>query len=285
MIILHKQTRERIEKAIEDAPHALLFSGPVGAGKLYAAKHTAHAILQLPSIDSLAGYPYFQIFSPTGTTISIDQIRSLQDFSRLKTPGNHRIRRIAIIENAHLMTIEAQNALLKVLEEPPADTVIILTAVNTLGLKDTIYSRVRQIPIHPVDKNQLIEFYKNEDEDQIEKAYRLSKGLPGLFNAILKSKDHQLFSAINMTKEVLGAPRYQRLTYVDAISKQKEQLPLFLQACKLICSALLNNAIEKNDIKKSRKILSTLKAVHYAEAALPRNPNSKLLVTDLLLHI
>jgi DNA polymerase-3 subunit delta' len=63
----------------------------------------------------------------------------------LKVPGKHQTDRVAIIIDAHTMTTEAQNALLKTLEEPPARTVLLLTARSEQSLLPTVRSRVRRV--------------------------------------------------------------------------------------------------------------------------------------------
>lgn len=284
MIVLQTHTRTLLDQAVANPPHALLLSGSAGAGKTFAAKYFATLCLRLEMLQDLDKYPYFQIIAPTNGTISIDRIRQLHEFLRLRTPGNQPIRRVAIIEDAHLMTTEAQNALLKSLEEPPADTVLILTAPATLGLKQTIHSRVRTIPILPITKEQAIELF-GEDGPELDKAYAISGGLAGLLSAILHADDHQLLLEVQTAKKLLSSSLFERLAQVDELSKQKEAVPLFLQACKLICSAALGQAAAKQDDKKAHHWLSALQTVHRAEAALPRNPNTKLLLTDLLLRL
>ena len=78
-------------------------------------------------------------------TIGIEQIRNLQKTLFLK-PIRSKIK-ACIIKHAHNLTIEAQNALLKILEEPPQDTIIILTAQNHTVFLPTILSRCKLIKL------------------------------------------------------------------------------------------------------------------------------------------
>ena len=184
------------------------------------------------------------------------------------------------------MTNEAQNALLKALEEPPADTVIILTAPRTLQLRETIYSRVQQIPIFAITKDQAMsQFGREFDKAHIEKAFAMSGGLAGLLSALLNDEDHSLIIQIQAAKEILSATPFDRLLKVDELSKQKDQLPAFLQACKLICSTALQQAAAKDDKRQVEQWHKRLGAIYQAEAALPHNPNIKLLMTDLFLSL
>jgi DNA polymerase-3 subunit delta' len=85
---------------------------------------------------------------PAGLQIKIDQVRDLCQSLTMK-PYEARIR-IALIADAHRMNPAAGNALLKMLEEPPERTVLILTAPQTADLLPTVVSRCRHIRFKPI---------------------------------------------------------------------------------------------------------------------------------------
>lgn len=285
MIVLATHTKKLLDAAIKQPVHGILLSGPEGSGKYYTAEYLASRLLGL-SADKLAVYPYFRAVTPDKGTVSIDQIRELQKFLQLKTTGTATIRRIAIIQDAHTMTTEAQNALLKSLEEPPADTAIILTAPRTLQLKETIYSRVRSIPVLPPTKAQLLKAFANEASDsKMTKLYLMSGGYTGLFAALLHDDDHPLANAIQQAKLLLNSSAYARLLRVDELSQQKEFLPTLLQAFKIIATTALEQAAAKNNPAQTKKWHAVLTSCSAAEASLQHNPNSKLLLSDLFLSI
>lgn len=284
MILLNPRTQKDLDMALSATSHAILVSGAKGAGKGYTARYLAAQKLGLANIDSLLRYAYFRVLAPEDNTLSIDQIRELQKFLRLKTLGKKSIRRIAIIEDAHTMTHEAQNALLKSLEEPPADTVIILTAPATRQLKDTIYSRVQHLTVLPVNRSQAIDhFGKDFAHPSTEKAYLMSGGLPGLMHALLHDEDHPLAVQAQIAKQIMTSNLFDRMTRVDELAKQKDQLPTFLGACKLVATTALRQAHEKSQTNGIQRWHRTLKVIHQAEATLPHNPNPKLLLTHLFL--
>lgn len=132
--------------------HAYLFYGPSGVGK---AK-TAVAFAQLLNCErseeaepcnrcsqcykiALGNHPDVEVIKPDGASIKIEQMRNMQEKVYFKCyEGKFKV---IMIEDAHLMTVQAANSLLKVLEEPPAETVFILLAEELNLLPITIQSR------------------------------------------------------------------------------------------------------------------------------------------------
>lgn len=282
-LLVHHETLAALETAIRNKPHAIMLTGNEGSGKKYISKQLAAELLE----SELENHAYFLQIEPVGKSISIDQIRELQRFVRLKTTGTGKIRRVVLITDAHLMTTEAQNALLKLLEEPPEDTVIILTSQGDKSLKPTIHSRVQKIHVRPISREHAIEYAGvSSNTANIEKAYNLSGGDSGLFLALLAEADeHRLAGAIKIGKKLLMASAFERLSSVDDFSKDKDKLADLLIAMRRIASAALKQAADKGDIKLKDRWLASLGAIYEAEKQLPGNPNTKLLLTDLFLTI
>lgn len=278
-LLLHPDTNEAL-KAITDMPaHALLFSGNESSGKYAAALNLAENILgKDPTL-----HPYFMSIEAVGKSVTIDQIRELQGFLKLKTTGNETIRRIVIIRDAHNMTEEAQNALLKLLEEPPDDTVIVLTAVDNEKLRPTIYSRVQKIRFKPVSKANVLKFKPQYEDSAITKAYLLSQGDAGLLIALLEQDDnHPLVNAIVTAKKLISSPAFDRIARVDELSKDKETTMHILVALKRIATAGLKQSADKG-AKNHTKWKTILSKVLVTESAINTNANLKLLLTDLFL--
>lgn len=140
-------------------PHALLLHGVPGLGKFIFANWLAHALLcedrqkTLVScgdcasckLNQAGSHPDLIVVRPEEdkTQISVDQIRTANDSLTLTSTRNGY--RVAIIEPAHQMTIAAANSLLKTLEEPNAQTVIIMVTAQSGGLLPTLRSRCQQV--------------------------------------------------------------------------------------------------------------------------------------------
>jgi DNA polymerase III subunit delta' len=281
--LVHPETKKALISILRSSPHAIMLTGNAGAGKEHIGRWLAGALLQ----SEIENHAYFlQVEPAAGKALTIDQIRELQRFVRLKTTGKGNIRRVALVTHAHTLTIEAQNALLKLLEEPPADTTLILTAVGDKSLKPTIYSRVQKVHIRPVSEAQAKAYAVDSDTEAIDKAFLLSGGDPGLFLALLdQNQDHTLVSAIKTGKELLSGTTFQRLTRIDEISKDKDGLIYLLTAMKRISAAALRQSAEKGDTKLKTRWLNTMEAIYACEKHLGTNANTKLLLTDLFLSI
>nr|WP_284706061.1 DNA polymerase III subunit delta' [Periweissella ghanensis] len=136
--------------------HAYLFNGPKGAGQAVMAQWLAMRLFCQELNDGqpcgvcrncqriMAGeHPDVINVKSEKATIKVDEIRVLkQEFTKSAVEGNHKI---LIIEHADTMTVSAQNSLLKFIEEPLGDTVIILLTENRSLLLPTIISRTQVV--------------------------------------------------------------------------------------------------------------------------------------------
>jgi DNA polymerase-3 subunit delta' len=142
-------------------PHAFLFTGMAGIGKRFTAFTLAKALncenrtfgdccdhcLSCRKAAS-GNHPDIYTVESDGPFIKIEQIRAIQQRLRFR-PLEARCR-VIVIGNAQDMKVEAANALLKVLEEPPADNLLILTAFDTTALLPTVVSRCVHLPFQPL---------------------------------------------------------------------------------------------------------------------------------------
>ncbi len=286
-LLLHPKTLDRIGAVLERPPQGLLVTGETGSGKDTVARSLAAKILNLAP-DKLGSYPYLHILDPPENAIKIEEIRSLQQFLKLKVPAeNTGIHRIVIISRAERMRSEAQNALLKTLEEPPADTIIILTAESPDRLLQTIVSRCQELTILPVSFDQAKQYFaqKGVQAAKLSSAYALSMGQAGLLNALLTDESHPLKEQVELAKNILGAATGKRLYQVDAISKDKDNIKLLLNAFKRIAHAALANAGSQGREMSVKQWHKRQKAVLEALEAFEYNANTKLLLTNLFLSL
>lgn len=128
----------------EQVNHAYMFEGLEGIGKETFASELVKILLETPHLENATDCIRIK---PHGNSIKIAQIRGLQSDIIIKP---HKKYKIYIIDKAEKMTIEAQNALLKTLEEPPKYAIIILVTNNKESLLPTIKSRCEVIKFTPI---------------------------------------------------------------------------------------------------------------------------------------
>lgn len=149
------EVRESLKRIVssKEFPHAFLFAGPKGTGKTSAARILAK-IFNCESKKAPCGKCEQCISIMKGNNLDvveldaashrgIDDVRSLRDAVKL-SPARAK-KKVYIIDEAHMLTVEASTALLKTLEEPPAHVVFILATTNPEKLIATIRSRTTEI--------------------------------------------------------------------------------------------------------------------------------------------
>ena len=174
-------------------PHAYLFAGIPGIGKTTTALALTRAVNcqerimeegcgQCPACRQLEGgnFPDLVFIQPDGQNIKIGQIRDLNRTLSFK-PLSGRYR-VSILEQAELMTDEAANSLLKTLEEPPPNNILILTVTEPLALFPTIVSRCQKVLFRPIPVRDIADWLMESLNLNDEKAHvlaRISEGSLG----------------------------------------------------------------------------------------------------------
>lgn len=286
-LLLYQGTMAEVDTFLKKPSHALLIEGSAGAGKETLACFLAAKFLGVKK-EGLNNQPYFRLIKPIDDTISIESVRDLKQFVSLKTTGTAKIRRVIVTLNVETLTIEAQNAFLKLLEEPPADTVIIMTTSSALQLLPTVRSRVQKLRVHPAGQAEARAYFANQDfkSEAIDKAYMLSEGHAGLMSLLLRDDDTQpLVTNIQTAKELLSLSPYERLVRLDTVVKDRAEAERLLQALQLICHTGLKQASNYNNLKTVRRWHHALEKTLQAQADLSHRPNLKLFMTDLLLTL
>lgn len=280
-LVIHTQTKQRLDALQKQQPHAVLIAGPSGIGKRAIADVLAATLLEIHK-EKLQSYPYLRyIQSPNQKSIGIEAVRELEHFLALKIPGTKPIARIVVIEDAHTMTHEAQNALLKMLEEPPKDTVVVLTSSHEQALLPTIRSRVQTLSVKKPPLKDLKDFFGGSTADVVlNQAIAISGGLPGLMNALIQEDaEHPLATAVTYARQLLQKTTHERLLLVDELAKQKD---LSRDVC-FILGQMAQAALAKDGT--SERWAGIMRAAYRAEEQLLGSAQPKLTLTNLMLHL
>lgn len=292
-LVMHPQTRLSIEQFLLHPAHAVVLLGPDGSGKHTLARHIACKLLSRESGDALDAYPYFRTIEAAEgkSAISIEAVRELQQFAKLKLPAGSP-GRVIHVSGAHMLTTEAQNALLKLLEEPPAGTMFVMTASSLQHLLPTIRSRVQTLVVHRPSRLAIDEYFaaKGFAEKDIEQAYFLSGGLPGLMTALLEDGDHPMRQAVLTARKLLQMTQFERLALVDPLSKNKAEALHVLYVLQHMAQAALEQTARRatdpvSADKPVRQWHKVLRASYDAEKAYDVSAQAKLTLTNLMLAL
>ncbi len=221
-LLLHPRTKAELVASAQDAPQGLLLVAPNGTGKYTVAKAWAASVTSPQSITVLE--------PDEKGTITIEATRTLYQRTRSRQPG----RQVVIIDHADAMGTEAQNACLKLLEEPRANVTFILTAPNTESLLPTILSRVQTVAVLPVSQAMLMEYAKRAtvEPQALAQLLFVAAGRPATVVTLLQNP--QLFEhhkdIMRHAKQLLGATQYERLAQVQELSKDRTEAVAILEA-------------------------------------------------------
>lgn len=181
-------------------PHALLFVGMAGTGKRTTAISLAMACnCRAPKAGEGCGncracrkiragtHPDFSVIQPAGNFIRIEAIRELCYTLGMKP--YEASTRVVVLAGAEQMNPEAANALLKVLEEPPDRTLMILTAGQSSDLLPTIVSRCQQFRFPPIPRQELAGFLMAETGLSGARAWAVAGMALGSFSRALEMSE------------------------------------------------------------------------------------------------
>lgn len=280
-LLLHEFTEHRLSDFVAKPSQAAMLTGPTGSGKMTLAIMLAEQVLATQ--QKLADYPYHLIVkSEDGKSIGIDAVRELEHFLSLKVPVSTPHNRVVIIEDAHLLSGEAQNALLKTLEEPPAGTCIMLTVNYEHALLPTVRSRLQHIAVKRPDQSVAETYFQSQgfDEKAVQRAYTMSGGLPGLMSALLSDTEHPLTKATEQARQLLSQPAYGRLLMVDELARQRQ---LALDTVHII-QQMARVSLQTAAGPAAHKWQAVLRAAYQAAEALNGNAQPKLVLTNFVLQ-
>jgi len=319
-------------------PHALLFTGIEGVGKQSAAVTFAMACnctgdhsenksewrdnrtadgcstTNRPQIANPCGnckscrkiesgnHPDIIRIKPSGVFIKIDQIRALCRTLAMK-PYEAGMR-VVLISDAQAMNPAAGNALLKVLEEPPPGTILILVANHTSDLLPTIVSRCRHIRFNPISRTKMESILVSRHGFDPENAMIIAAMAGGSFSRALHMYRTNWISRRNWLISELDSLSSQSisrlLAFGEQLAKNKDTLPDALEVMKswlrdlvigkLYPEKIIHQDLTENVHRASQKmsttsLLSKFETIQSTQIAIQAGSNLRLAMETMVLKL
>ncbi|OGM26253.1 DNA polymerase III, subunit gamma and tau [Candidatus Woesebacteria bacterium RIFCSPLOWO2_01_FULL_39_61] len=269
--------RESLIKIVESKsiPHAFLFSGPRGTGKTSAARILAKVVnCENPPAGGEPCNECDQCTSITkGTNMDvieldaashrgIDDVRALRDAVKL-APARAK-KKVYIIDEAHMLTVEASNALLKTLEEPPEHVMFILATTNPEKLIDTIRSRVTNVRFSKATNQELVRSLEKVVKGEKLKAESgtlplLAEASDGSFRDAVKLLEQVVSEGIDLTKARINEYLFKKESFDTArfceLLVEKKTKEALDEIEKAISAGITSQQLTKNIIQTLRGFL------------------------------
>lgn len=320
-IIGHEQIIEHLKNAItmDKVSHAYIINGPEKSGKMMLAEAFAAALqcekgeaepcLECHSCKQAVGRNQPDILyvrHEKPGTISVDDIRTQLNNDIVIKPYSSKYK-VYIVDEAQKMNVQAQNALLKTIEEPPAYAIIILLTTNADSFLPTILSRCVTLNIKAVADEVIKKFLMKEyriPDYQAEVCVAFAQGNVGKAIALASSEDFNELKAgaIQLIKRLDDIELYEMTEAVKQISEYKLEINdyfdlmmiwyrdvLYYKATKDVNKLIFKD--EVYDIKRQAEqssyngIETILEALQKAQVRLNANVNFDLVIELLLLTI
>ena len=319
-------------------PHAFLFTGTAGVGKQAAADalamacncqgavpefHTEDRSDQDPANSTGAinpisvnacgicksckkiasgNHPDIVRIKPVGPFIKIDQIRALRQTLSMKP--YEAITRVAILSEAQAMNAAASNALLKILEEPPNRSMLILIADQKSALLPTIVSRCQHVGFNPIPKEEIAAWLENKcglNQPAADILAAMANG--SLAKAQMMMKDHWLQHRKWVIDEMIRLsqqPMARLLALAEKLSKPQGRLEESLEIIKVWfrdqivsqydATKIINHDVADKIGNASQKshlteLLLKVDAVQKTQDRLAANTNLRMTMESLLIQL
>lgn len=256
---MHSSTERMLAPLIRSLPQSMLITGPNGVGlstvgRYIADSYDVRPIIILPEKDE-------KVDLDKGI-ISIDIMRRLYNDTRTKVSG----RQIILIDYAERMTQQAQNAFLKLLEEPNENVHFILISNSVSKLLPTILSRVEVLNVKPItnaQSNDLLDSLSETDNTKRAQLLFMANGLPAELTRLSVDKKYfdDMCLLVRDARDLIRATPYQKLLIAQKYKDDRAMvLKLLLVSAKILKQSIIANP-QIDAINQIDKIMNTYEQV------------------------
>lgn len=288
-IIGNEKTKEELKRSLEEdkVSHSYMFVGIEGIGKQLIAQAFAQMILCTNETEKgcdkcksciefqSQNHPDFLYIEPDGNSIKIEQIRYLQRKIQEKPIISNK--KVYIVNDADKMTKEAQNCLLKTLEEPPEYSIIILIGSNENAFLNTIKSRCMKLTFQPIAPEEIKQYMEktygmnNINENMLE-AFQGSIG-----KAIaLKDKKEEYENIEKMIEKLDKTDMTELIGLGSALYQSKEEINDILEYMNIVLLKMT---------KENVKYANCIDIVENTKKRLHQNANYDMCIDNMIFNM
>ena len=292
-------------------PHAIALWGEQGTGKFTLAKIIAKALLceknvgyacnECKSCKKIDSNVHPDVIFPNASgalnTYSIDTVRTIRNDAYISP--NETTKKVYIFKNIDNMQLGAQNALLKIIEEPPSHAIFIFTCESFYNILPTVRSRIQDFQVtspNSVEANNFIsKIHPEYSSSNITNAVNITDGNIGKALDILQSDElNSLLSLSEKMSIAITSPNeFELLKLFSQLTDSKKtkiilsMITSIFRKCLLYSSGVELKNFINNDIIKicntltTNKIMLIIEEISQTEKLLKRNVNLNLLLTNL----
>ncbi len=282
-LMIARNTKVAVSQYLKDPTHALLVIGSKGSGVDEVVTALGLERLKLTEKLQLNNTPRALVIKPNKNgNISIDEIREVWKFAKVSGSKGTDKTKLVLIYDAHALTTEAQNSLLKLLEEPPEYLNFILSAPSTRSVLSTIDSRTTKLIIQGVSRDEFSKMLVSSgvDSAEVERLRFVSGG--EVYKALSLSKLNSE-EGLGLSKELIAKKPYQRLVMTKAAMNDRAKAIEIANNLYHLSFIGLKTAISSG--KSGEKWLEILKKAELTATNLEANGNVRLNLTSLLVGI
>jgi hypothetical protein len=279
--------------------HAYLLAGGPSTGKFTLLTYFAQ-ILQCPdggclscascrSVSSgmhqdVAIYP-----DHNGEALTVEQVKGMVAYVQRSPVSPYRL---VLVENIERLTLEASNALLKVLEEPPSHTLFLLSTSSFYTVLPTLVSRVVLLELPTLTADRVEEFLMSEFPDlSLEKKAHirdLAGGRVGLAFALARDTERYLrfMYYVDQVHAIFSTPgTLPRFTLIEELMAQEEEIPIFLEVFTSTVRRLLLDAVARGEQGEVQRYMAYLEEKERFAEDFDLHVNKRLLLETFLLRL
>jgi len=273
--LLHQTVQLSIDSYIKKPSHSLLLVAPDGTGKYFIAQWIANRLnLEMLTIS----------VAEDKKLISIDQIKLLYTQTRTGSPL------AMIIRDAHRMSVDAQNAFLKLLEEPPENTYFILTAHSLDQVLQTIRSRCQIISVPSPSTDDIQVYVTNNNlydvkPDQLKPLLATTRGQFGTIHQLITDNDERTkhLETAGEAKQFYSGSPYERFALLQHHSFDPQWARALLNILAIILETLLHQSAP--DTTRVAKLTEQAKLIDTTASSLAVSGNPKIHLSRLAVSL